>query len=98
MPAFDASMSGGHGNPFFDLMEMSSVLSSTAIGDPLIDSTGTNGGGGAALSNLNHHHSGIFQSGTINPKGATFMQQPPSYGMPNVPSPPMNKDFGYLIT
>jgi hypothetical protein len=41
MPAFDASMSGGHGNPFFDLMEMSSVLSSTAVGDPLIDSTGT---------------------------------------------------------
>jgi hypothetical protein len=52
MPAFDASMSGGHGNPFFDLMEMSSVLSSTAVGDPLVDSTGT-----APLPNV---QSGVF--------------------------------------
>ena len=46
MQAFDASLSGGNGasNAFFDLMEMSSVLSSTGLGDPLIDSTGTNGG------------------------------------------------------
>jgi hypothetical protein len=38
--AFDASLSGGQGgnNPFFDLMEMSSLLSSTALVDPLVDS------------------------------------------------------------
>ena len=42
MPAFDASISGANGgsNAFFDLMEMSSVLSSTGLGDPLTDSTG----------------------------------------------------------
>jgi hypothetical protein len=89
--AFDASLSGlqgGSSNAFFDLMEMSSVLSSSGLiggGDPLVDSTGSGGIKDCLPANAYPPYINMIQNNMI------------SSPQNNVNNNGIIKDMGYLM-